>query len=87
MSTGHGPWRRAGGVIEREWPDIGIFLTLTEPSRPMITKAAGAGLCEVAGIGAVPVDRGFHTPGATMLGEHCCFPCGGIWEKVRGNKF
>ena len=42
------------GVIEREGADIGIFLTLTEPSRPMVTEAAGAGQCEVAGFGAVP---------------------------------
>ena len=31
------------GVIEREGAGIGVFLTLTEPSRPMITEAAGAG--------------------------------------------
>jgi site-specific DNA-methyltransferase (adenine-specific) len=31
------------GVIEREGAQIGVFLTLTEPSRPMVTEAAGAG--------------------------------------------
>ena len=31
------------GVIEREGADIGVFLTLTPPSRPMVTEAAGAG--------------------------------------------
>lgn len=31
------------GAIEREGAAIGVFLTLTEPSRPMITEAAGAG--------------------------------------------
>lgn len=31
------------GVIEREGAAIGVFLALTEPSRPMITEAAGAG--------------------------------------------
>jgi site-specific DNA-methyltransferase (adenine-specific) len=31
------------GVIEREGAAIGLFLTLTDPSRPMITEAAGAG--------------------------------------------
>ena len=31
------------GVIEREGADIGVFLTLAEPSRPMVTEAAGAG--------------------------------------------
>jgi site-specific DNA-methyltransferase (adenine-specific) len=30
-------------VIEREGAAIGVFLTLTDPSRPMITEAAGAG--------------------------------------------
>ena len=33
------------GVIEREGADIGVFLTLTEPTKPMITEAAGAGQC------------------------------------------
>ena len=34
---------------------IGVFLTLSEPSRPMITEAAGAGLYEVPGYaGSVP---------------------------------
>jgi site-specific DNA-methyltransferase (adenine-specific) len=42
------------GVIEREGADIGIFLTLTEPSRPMMTEAAGAGQAQVRGFGAVP---------------------------------
>ena len=46
--------RNLRGVIERERADIGIFLTLAEPSRPMVTEAAGAGLCEVAGFGSVP---------------------------------
>ena len=31
-----------------------MFLTLTEPSRPMITEVAGAGLCEIAGFASVP---------------------------------
>jgi site-specific DNA-methyltransferase (adenine-specific) len=43
------------GVIEREGAQIGVFLTLTEPSRPMITEAAGAGQIELSGIaGTVP---------------------------------
>jgi site-specific DNA-methyltransferase (adenine-specific) len=37
------------GVIEREGAGIGVFLTLTEPSRPMITEAAGAGQFTLAG--------------------------------------
>ena len=42
------------GVIEREGAQIGVFLTLTEPSRPMITEAAGAGQYEMDGFSAVP---------------------------------
>ena len=42
------------GVMMREGAQVGVFLTLTEPSRPMITEAAGAGLCEIAGFAAVP---------------------------------
>lgn len=43
------------GVIEREGAAIGVFLTLTEPTKPMITEAAGAGQYTVPGLeGAVP---------------------------------
>lgn len=42
------------GVIEREGADIGVFLTLAEPSRPMITEAAGAGQFALEGWSAVP---------------------------------
>ncbi|MEI6798767.1 MAG: DNA methyltransferase [Pseudomonadota bacterium] len=42
------------GVIEREGAGVGVFLTLTPPSRPMITEAAGAGLCQIAGFASVP---------------------------------
>jgi site-specific DNA-methyltransferase (adenine-specific) len=43
------------GVIERDGAQIGVFLTLTEPSRPMLTEAAGAGQYEASGLaGAVP---------------------------------
>lgn len=43
------------GVIEREGASIGILLTLTEPTRPMITEAAGAGQFELPGYeGTVP---------------------------------
>jgi len=43
------------GVMMREGAQIGVFLTLTEPSRPMVTEAAGAGLYEVPGLaGSVP---------------------------------
>ena len=44
------------GVIEREGAQIGVFLTLTEPSRPMITEAAGAGQFTLPGLDA-PVPR------------------------------
>ena len=42
-------------MIEREGAAIGVFLTLTEPTKPMITEAAGAGQYTVPGLeGAVP---------------------------------
>ncbi len=34
------------GVIERERAGVGVFLTLTEPTKPMISEAASAGLHE-----------------------------------------
>ncbi len=42
------------GVIEREKADIGVFLTLTEPSKPMVTEAAAAGQFQLPGFSAVP---------------------------------
>ncbi len=42
------------GVIEREGAGIGVFLTLAEPSKPMVTEAAGAGQFELPGLGPVP---------------------------------
>ena len=37
------------GVLDREGAQIGVFLTLAEPSRPMVTEAAGAGQYTVPG--------------------------------------
>jgi site-specific DNA-methyltransferase (adenine-specific) len=42
------------GVIEREGAGIGVFLTLTEPSKPMVTEAAGAGQFDLPGFAPVP---------------------------------
>ena len=42
------------GVIEREKAAIGIFLTLTPPTRPMLTEAAGAGQFAEEGFAPVP---------------------------------
>jgi site-specific DNA-methyltransferase (adenine-specific) len=43
------------GVIEREGAQIGVFLTLTEPSGPMKVEAAGAGQVDLPGYaGTVP---------------------------------
>ena len=42
------------GVIEREGAGIGVFLTLAEPSKPMLTEAAGAGQYELSGFAPVP---------------------------------
>lgn len=42
------------GVIERERAGVGVFLTLTEPTKPMIAEAASAGLHEEPGFAPVP---------------------------------
>ena len=42
------------GVIEREKAEIGVFLTLTEPTKPMVTEAAAAGQFEMEGFSPVP---------------------------------
>ena len=42
------------GVIEREGAGLGVFLTLANPSRPMLTEAAGAGQFEMPGYTPVP---------------------------------
>jgi site-specific DNA-methyltransferase (adenine-specific) len=42
------------GVVEREGAGIGVFLTLAEPTKPMITEAAGAGQYELSGFAPVP---------------------------------
>jgi site-specific DNA-methyltransferase (adenine-specific) len=42
------------GVVERERAQMGVFLTLTPPTKPMQVEAASAGLCEVEGFAPVP---------------------------------
>lgn len=42
------------GVIEREKAEIGIFLTLTPPTKPMISEAAAAGQFEMEDFQPVP---------------------------------
>ena len=42
------------GVIERESAGVGIFLTLTPPTKDMVREAAGAGQYELAGFAPVP---------------------------------
>lgn len=42
------------GVIERENAEIGIFLTLTEPTKPMVAEAAAAGQFDAEGFAPVP---------------------------------
>ena len=41
-------------MIERERAEIGIFLTLTEPKKTMISEAAAAGQFEMEGFEPVP---------------------------------
>ena len=42
------------GVMERENADIGVFLTLTPPTKPMIAEAAAAGQFNMDGFAPVP---------------------------------
>lgn len=42
------------GVIEREGAEIGVFLTLAEPTKPMVAEAAAAGQFELDGFSPVP---------------------------------
>ncbi|KAF0115560.1 MAG: modification methylase EcaI [Rhodobacteraceae bacterium] len=42
------------GVIERDRAGVGVFLTLTEPTKPMVSEAASAGLYEEPGFAPVP---------------------------------
>lgn len=42
------------GVVERERADIGVFLFLTEPTKPMVAEAAAAGQFEMEGFSPVP---------------------------------
>ncbi|MDZ4093794.1 MAG: DNA methyltransferase [Paracoccaceae bacterium] len=42
------------GVMMREGAGVGVFLTLTPPTKPMITEAAGAGQYEMEGFAPVP---------------------------------
>jgi site-specific DNA-methyltransferase (adenine-specific) len=42
------------GVMERERAGIGVLLTLTPPTKPMVTEAAAAGLHEEPGFAPVP---------------------------------
>lgn len=41
-------------MVEREGTEIGVFLTLREPTEPVVTEAAAAGLYEVDGSEAEP---------------------------------
>jgi len=41
--------REMKGILVREKAPIGVFLTLTPPTRPMETEAASAGFYELAG--------------------------------------
>ena len=42
------------GVMERENANIGVFLTLTPPTKPMIAEAAAAGQFDMDGFAPVP---------------------------------
>ena len=53
-SVGVSMIRDLRGVVEREGAGIGVFLSLAEPTKPMITEAAGAGQYELSGFAPVP---------------------------------
>ncbi|MDX2263874.1 MAG: DNA methyltransferase [Hyphomicrobiales bacterium] len=53
-NVGVGMIRDLRGVVEREGAGVGVFLTLAEPSRPMLTEAAGAGEYVLPGFAPVP---------------------------------
>ncbi|MDT8345315.1 MAG: DNA methyltransferase, partial [Thermohalobaculum sp.] len=53
-NVGVGMIRDLHSVIGRERAEIGIFLTLTEPTKPMIAEAAAAGQFEMEGFSPVP---------------------------------
>jgi site-specific DNA-methyltransferase (adenine-specific) len=53
-NVGVGMVRDLRGTMERESAAIGVLLTLTPPTRPMITEAAGVGMHEEPGFAPVP---------------------------------
>lgn len=53
-SVGVGMIRDLDSVVKRLGADVGILLTLTPPTRPMITEAAAAGQFELDGFQPVP---------------------------------
>ncbi len=44
------------GVLEREKAQMGVFLTLTPPTKPMITKAAPEGVAPVPRVQIITVE-------------------------------
>ncbi len=58
------------GVIERERAALGVFLTLTPPTRPMLTEAAAAGQHEEPGFAPVPRLQIVTIEEAMRLREH-----------------
>jgi site-specific DNA-methyltransferase (adenine-specific) len=45
---------RRRSVVKREGAEVGILLTLTAPTKPMVSEAAAAGQCEIDGFAPVP---------------------------------
>ena len=46
--------RRLDSVVKREGAELGVLLTLTPPTRPMVAEAAAAGQFEIEGFAPVP---------------------------------
>jgi len=53
-NVGVGMVRDLDSVVSRLSADVGILLTLTEPTKPMVSEAAAAGHCTVEGFDPVP---------------------------------
>ena len=70
-SVGVSMIRDLRGVMMREGAQIGVCLTLTPPTRPMLTEAAGVGQYTVPGLtGTVPRIQIVTIEEATKLRDH-----------------
>ena len=62
------------GIVERERAGVGVFLTLTEPTKPMIAEAVSAGLHEEPGFSPDPRIQIVTVEDALHLRERAVHP-------------